>query len=102
MTTIPVKEFAKYIYYGKMNCGADIVLIKKKCMSSWSFKLNAPWDIVKERMKENNIELTDEDLQYTPGKEDELLQRLQKKIGKPKEEIKRLIESISSNTERAS
>ena len=70
-------------------------------MSHSSFNLKAPWDIVKEGMKENNIELTDEDLKYEPGKEDELLKRLQKKIHKPQDEIKRLIESVSSNSERA-
>ena len=70
-------------------------------MNSSKFKLNASWEIVKERMKENNINLTDEDLEYEPGKEDELLERLQTKIKRPKEDIKILIESISSNTERA-
>jgi len=70
-------------------------------MSSQPFKLNAPWDVVKERMKENNIDLTDEDLQYQRGKEDELLERLQRKMKRPKNDIKILIESISSNTERA-
>jgi len=70
-------------------------------MSSQPFKLNAPWDVVKERMKENNIDLTDEDLQYQRGKEDELLERLQQKIKRSKNDIKILIESISSNTERA-
>ena len=70
-------------------------------MNSHPFKLNAPWDVVKERMKENNIDLTDEDLQYQRGKEDELLERLQQKMKRSKNDIKILIESISSNTERA-
>ena len=35
-------------------------------------------------MKGNNIELTDEKLEYELGKEDELLGTLQKKINKPK------------------
>jgi uncharacterized protein YjbJ (UPF0337 family) len=82
--------------------GADIAFfVKTKTMNSSKFKLNASWEIVKERMKENNINLTDEDLEYEPGKEDELLERLQTKIKRPKEDIKILIESISSNTERA-
>ena len=34
--------------------------------------LEAPWEVVKERMKESNIDLTDADLEYEPGKEDEL------------------------------
>jgi uncharacterized protein YjbJ (UPF0337 family) len=66
-------------------------------MENLRFKLEAPWDEVKERMKEKNIQLTDEDLQYQPGKEDELLDRLQPKLRKSKEQIKPLIESISHN-----
>ncbi len=67
-----------------------------------NLNLSRPWDEVKERLKENNIDLTDEDLVYTPGKEEELLERLSKKINKTKDETKALIESISSNKDRAS
>jgi uncharacterized protein YjbJ (UPF0337 family) len=70
-------------------------------MSDQPFNLKAPWNEVKERMKENNISLTDEDLVYQPGGEDALLARLEKKMQKPREEIRKLIESISTNTERA-
>jgi hypothetical protein len=65
-------------------------------------KLQAPWSEVKERLKENNINLTDEDLDYGPGKENELLERLQLKMNRSKKEIQLLIESISYNTSRAS
>jgi uncharacterized protein YjbJ (UPF0337 family) len=64
--------------------------------------LENDWQTVKERLKENNIELTDEDLQYTPGKEDELLERLSKKLNKNKDETRILIESLSANKDRAS
>ena len=64
-------------------------------------KLHAPWDVVKERLKENNIQLTDEDLNYEPGKEDELLEHLQHKMNRDKGAIKDYIESISANTDRA-
>jgi len=67
-----------------------------------SFKLEAPWDEVKERMKENNIDLTDEDLHYTPGREQQLLEHLSKKLKRSPQQIKELIESISSNESRAS
>ena len=64
-------------------------------------KLNAPWEQVKERLKENDIHLTDEDLQYEPGKEELLLERLSGKLGKGKEETKAYIESISANEDAA-
>jgi hypothetical protein len=60
-------------------------------------KLEAPWEEVRERMKDNDINLTDNDLEYIPGKEDELLQRLEKKMSKSREQIIAYIESISSN-----
>jgi len=67
-------------------------------MENISFMLHAPWEEVKELLKENDITLTDEDLNYEPGKEDELLQRLHKKMNKSPEEIKAYIESVSSNS----
>jgi hypothetical protein len=70
-------------------------------MATERFNLTVPWEEVKEKLKENNISLTDEDLSYEPGREDELLQRLQRKINRPKEEIKALIESIAANTDKA-
>ena len=60
-----------------------------------SLNLQAPWDEVKEKLKEINVELTDQDLDYTPGKEDELFSKLQDKLGKSKEDIKVWIESVS-------
>ncbi|MNC95945.1 hypothetical protein D3C83_131850 [compost metagenome] len=65
--------------------------------NSTVLKLQAPWEKVKERMKENDISLTDEDLEYIPGKEEELLQRLEKKVNRSRDQIVAYIESISSN-----
>ena len=65
-------------------------------------KLEAPWEEVKELIKENNIELTDDDLVYTAGKEDELLNSLAAKMNRTPEQVRILIESLSSNKGRAS
>jgi hypothetical protein len=59
------------------------------------FKLDAPWDEVKEHLKEVNTTLTDEDLNYQPGQEEALLERLAAKLEKSKLEVKALIESVS-------
>jgi len=61
-------------------------------------KLHGPWEEVKEKLKEAHTELTDQDLEYSPGNEDELLGRLQTKLGKSKDAIRSWIESVSSNT----
>jgi hypothetical protein len=71
-------------------------------MGTHALKLQAPWEEVKERMKENNIALTDEDLVYEPGQEEALLARLEKKMKRGRQQIKELIESISANESRAS
>ena len=67
-----------------------------------NLSLKSPWDEVKERLKENNLDLTDDDLVYTPGHEEELLDCLQKKLNKDLQAVKAYIESISANTDRAS
>jgi hypothetical protein len=67
-----------------------------------SFKLAGSWQDVKEKLKEINLDLTDEDLAYEPGREDELLERLERKMNKNKAEIKALIESLSFTTGIAS
>lgn len=67
-----------------------------------AFKLHRPWEDVKEKLKEINSSLTDEDLVYQEGNEDELLQDLSKKIDMPPEEVRGLIESVSFNDGKAS
>ncbi len=69
---------------------------------STDLKLEAPWADVKELIKEINPQLTDEDLEYTAGSEDELLERLAIKMNRSKEHIKDWIESVSSNNGKAS
>jgi len=63
---------------------------------SINLRLEAPWDVVKEHLKENDIRLTEADLAYTPGKEEELLLRLEKIMGKSREQVIAYIESISA------
>lgn len=57
-------------------------------------QLKGNWNEIKGKIKQRYGDLTDDDLTYVEGKEDELLGRLQKKTGKSKEELKREIERI--------
>ena len=66
-----------------------------------TLKLATSWEEVKEKMKDNDITLTDADLEYEPGKENELLSRLEKVMNKPREQVIAYIESISSNIDLA-
>jgi len=62
-------------------------------------ELKGNWNELKGKFKQKYGDLTEDDLTYVEGKEDELLGRLQKKTGKTKEqlagEIKELLEKES-------
>ena len=63
-------------------------------MESWKLKLSGSWNEVKGKMKKQYASLTDNDLMYEEGKDDELVGRIQKKIGKSKEEVEKWIETL--------
>ena len=65
-------------------------------------QLEAPWEQVKEMLKEVNPELTDEDLGYDTRQTNTLLERLSKKMNRSPEEIRTWIESVSHNKGKAS
>jgi uncharacterized protein YjbJ (UPF0337 family) len=46
------------------------------------------WNTLKGKLKQAYGNLTDDDLKYEEGKEDELLGRLQQKTGKTKDQLK--------------
>ena len=59
-------------------------------MNKLQFK--GSWNEVKGKLKQKYAQLTDDDLAYGEGKDDELIGRLQKRLGKSAEEIRRIIE----------
>jgi uncharacterized protein YjbJ (UPF0337 family) len=52
------------------------------------------WNELKGKLKQKYAQLSDDDLTFAEGKEDELLGRLQQKLGKSKEDLRREIESL--------
>ncbi len=52
------------------------------------------WNEVAGKLKQKYATLTDDDLLYAEGKEEDILGKLQKKLGKSQEEIRQLIEKI--------
>ncbi len=62
-------------------------------MSAFTDKLKGNWNIIKGKLKQEYGELTDKDLTYAEGQEDELLGRIQKKTGKAKTELKEFIDN---------
>jgi uncharacterized protein YjbJ (UPF0337 family) len=53
-----------------------------------SLDLKGKWNILKGKVKQQYADLTDDDLLYVEGKEDELYGRLQEKTGKTRDEVK--------------
>jgi uncharacterized protein YjbJ (UPF0337 family) len=56
--------------------------------------MKGSWNELKGKIKQQYGNLTDDDLVFSEGKEDELLGRLQKKLGKSKEEVRQIIEKL--------
>jgi uncharacterized protein YjbJ (UPF0337 family) len=52
------------------------------------------WNLIKGKLRQKYANLTDNDLQYTEGKEEEMIGRLQKKLGKSREEVEDIISSL--------
>jgi uncharacterized protein YjbJ (UPF0337 family) len=59
-------------------------------MNKLQFK--GSWNEVKGKLKQKYAQLTDDDLTYAEGKDDELIGRLQKKLGKSAEEVRQMLE----------
>ena len=59
-----------------------------------TLKIKGKWNETAGRLKQKYAKLTDDDLVFKEGKEEELLGRLQVKLGKSKEKIRDLIEKI--------
>lgn len=58
-------------------------------------ELKGQWNQIKGKIKQQYADLTDDDLKYEEGKEDELYGRLQEKTGKTKDEIEEWINDLA-------
>jgi uncharacterized protein YjbJ (UPF0337 family) len=67
-------------------------LIKLKHMNT--DKVEGNWNEKKGKLKKSFAVLTDDDVMYQEGKMDEMLGKLQIKLGKTKEELKKFIDSL--------
>ena len=57
-------------------------------------RIKGNWNEVAGKLKQKYANLTDDDLLFMEGKQEELFGRLQKKLGKTKEEVRNLIEKL--------
>lgn len=57
-------------------------------------EIKGNWNELKGKLKQKYADLTDDDLLYEEGKEDELYGKLQEKLGKTKDEVKKFIAEL--------
>lgn len=63
-------------------------------MSATTDKIKGNWNQIKGKLKQQYGDLTDDDLKYAEGKEDEMLGRIQKRTGESKDKLKDFIDNI--------
>jgi uncharacterized protein YjbJ (UPF0337 family) len=71
---------------------------KRKTKQSTMNKLEikGDWNITKGKLKQKWAKLTDDDLQYAEGKQEELVGRIQKRTGETREAVEKAIKESSS------
>ena len=57
-----------------------------------TLKLKGDWNIIKGKLKQKYAELTDDDLRFIEGQENELIGRIQRRTGRTKEEVERTLD----------
>lgn len=56
-----------------------------------TFKISGNWDTQSKELQSKFNQLTDSDLKYEPGKEDELLERVESRLNKKRDEVINII-----------
>jgi uncharacterized protein YjbJ (UPF0337 family) len=77
----------------KTSPGHYTYLLKNQIMKNTT-ELNGSWHELKGKLKQKFAILTDSDVLLIEGKQDEMLGRLQTKLGKTKEEVQKIIAAL--------
>lgn len=64
-------------------------------MNETKLNLKGNWNVIKGKLKQAYGELTDDDLKYSEGQEDELVGRIQKRVGATSAEIRHLLDKYT-------
>ena len=60
------------------------------------FTITGNWDVQSKNLKEKYTQLTDSDLKFETGKENELLARVETRLGKKREEVINIIKQAET------
>jgi uncharacterized protein YjbJ (UPF0337 family) len=78
----------------KRRCGRKLNLHPHAIYRMNTLPTSASWKEIKAKLKQRYPDLTDEDLTFSDGKEEALLARLQKRLGKSSEELRQMIRDL--------
>ena len=62
-----------------------------------TLEIKGDWNITKGKLKQKWAKLTDDDLQYAAGRQEELVGRIQKRTGETREAVEKAIKECCSN-----
>jgi uncharacterized protein YjbJ (UPF0337 family) len=60
-------------------------------------EIKGDWNIIQGKLKQKWAKLTDDDLQFVEGKQEELIGRIQKRTGEAREAVEKAIHESSSS-----
>ncbi len=61
-------------------------------------QIKGNWNIAKGKLKQRWADLTDDDLEYLEGQEDELIGRIQRRTGETRETVERALAEYDAST----
>ena len=62
-----------------------------------TLEMKGNWNVIKGKLKQRWAKLTDNDLRYTEGQEDELIGRIQKRTGETREAVAKVLDEACTS-----
>ncbi len=62
-----------------------------------TLEIKGDWNITKGKLKQKWASLTNDDLQFTEGKQDELIGRIQKRTGETREAVEKAVKQFRAD-----
>ena len=59
-----------------------------------TLEIKGDWNITKGKLKQKWAKLTDDDLQYAEGKQEEIIGRIQKRTGETREAVEKAVKEL--------
>ena len=90
------REEGSFSAFARIDLSRPYNQVLAGCRSSFDMnklQFKGSWNEVKGKLKQKYAQLTDDDLTYAEGKDDELNGRLQKKLGKSADEVQKVLET---------